>query len=214
MISLKTNSSSSSLPFPSCPTAFLLSSIFPSSLLSLPHSFFHSLPPFFFVPFFFPAIFLLFFLWFFLSFVPSSLFLSFFHRLPNLSSFLLIFLPYCLISFHPSILPSFLCPLLFLQICSSHLPSPSDAPNHYQAVCRALYAETRELNTFLEKIKSAKEVSRRKRRRTPGGLQILLQRCRSDQRAEQHVSRLSQVFDACVVPEGHSIKHTNSNKRL
>uniref|UniRef100_A0A665U2U1 Spire-type actin nucleation factor 1a n=1 Tax=Echeneis naucrates TaxID=173247 RepID=A0A665U2U1_ECHNA len=31
------------------------------------------------------------------------------------------------------------------------------APSHYQAVCRALYAETRELHTFLEKIKSAKE---------------------------------------------------------
>lgn len=45
-----------------------------------------------------------------------------------------------------------------LQLCASHLPSPSDAPNHYQAVCRALYAETRELRTFLDKIKSAKEV--------------------------------------------------------
>uniref|UniRef100_A0A671MM11 Protein spire homolog 1-like n=1 Tax=Sinocyclocheilus anshuiensis TaxID=1608454 RepID=A0A671MM11_9TELE len=44
-----------------------------------------------------------------------------------------------------------------LQLCTSHLPSPSDAPNHYQAVCRALYAETKELRTFLEKIKSAKE---------------------------------------------------------
>lgn len=44
-----------------------------------------------------------------------------------------------------------------IMLCSSHLPSPSDAPNHYQAVCRALYAETRELRTFLEKIKSAKE---------------------------------------------------------
>ncbi|XP_053189779.1 protein spire homolog 1 [Scomber japonicus] len=44
-----------------------------------------------------------------------------------------------------------------ITLCSSHLPSPSDAPNHYQAVCRALFAETRELNTFLEKIKSAKE---------------------------------------------------------
>ncbi|XP_020788386.1 protein spire homolog 1 isoform X2 [Boleophthalmus pectinirostris] len=44
-----------------------------------------------------------------------------------------------------------------LKICSSHLPSPSDAPNHYQAVCRALYAETRELHTFLLKIKNAKE---------------------------------------------------------
>lgn len=48
--------------------------------------------------------------------------------------------------------------LLSLQLCSSHLPSPSDAPNHYQAVCRALYAESRELRTFLEKIRSAKEV--------------------------------------------------------
>uniref|UniRef100_A0A671UIJ3 Spire-type actin nucleation factor 1a n=1 Tax=Sparus aurata TaxID=8175 RepID=A0A671UIJ3_SPAAU len=48
-----------------------------------------------------------------------------------------------------------------MYICSSHLPSPSDAPNHYQAVCRALYAETRELHTFLDKIKSAKENLRR-----------------------------------------------------
>ncbi|KAI1894170.1 hypothetical protein AGOR_G00113060 [Albula goreensis] len=44
-----------------------------------------------------------------------------------------------------------------LKLCASHLPSPSDAPTHYQAVCRALYAETKELRTFLEKIKSAKE---------------------------------------------------------
>uniref|UniRef100_A0A4W5QSM3 KIND domain-containing protein n=1 Tax=Hucho hucho TaxID=62062 RepID=A0A4W5QSM3_9TELE len=42
-------------------------------------------------------------------------------------------------------------------MCVSHLPSPGDAPSHYQAVCRALYAETRELRSFLEKIKSAKE---------------------------------------------------------
>ena len=45
------------------------------------------------------------------------------------------------------------------QLCSSHLPSSSHALDHYQAVCRALYAETRELGTFLEKIKNAKEVS-------------------------------------------------------
>nr|XP_023669841.1 protein spire homolog 1-like isoform X4 [Paramormyrops kingsleyae] len=44
-----------------------------------------------------------------------------------------------------------------LKLCTSHLPSPLDAPDHYQAVCRALYAETRELRTFLEKIKNAKE---------------------------------------------------------
>ncbi|KAM6968139.1 protein spire homolog 1 [Aplochiton taeniatus] len=44
-----------------------------------------------------------------------------------------------------------------LKLCTAHLPGPGDAPNHYQAVCRALYAETRELHTFLDKIKSAKE---------------------------------------------------------
>ncbi|XP_017268634.1 protein spire homolog 1 isoform X2 [Kryptolebias marmoratus] len=44
-----------------------------------------------------------------------------------------------------------------LKLCTVHLPSRSDAPSHYQAVCRALYTETRELRTFLEKIKSAKE---------------------------------------------------------
>ncbi|XP_034467116.1 protein spire homolog 1 isoform X2 [Hippoglossus hippoglossus] len=44
-----------------------------------------------------------------------------------------------------------------LKLCTTHLPSLSDAPSHYQAVCRALYTETRELHTFLEKIRSAKE---------------------------------------------------------
>uniref|UniRef100_A0A8C3KZE3 Spire type actin nucleation factor 1 n=1 Tax=Chrysolophus pictus TaxID=9089 RepID=A0A8C3KZE3_CHRPC len=42
-------------------------------------------------------------------------------------------------------------------LCAAHLPTPSEAPNHYQAVCRALFAETMELYTFLAKIKSAKE---------------------------------------------------------
>uniref|UniRef100_A0A8C2E7R8 Spire-type actin nucleation factor 1b n=1 Tax=Cyprinus carpio TaxID=7962 RepID=A0A8C2E7R8_CYPCA len=44
-----------------------------------------------------------------------------------------------------------------IKLCALHLPAPADAPNHYQAVCRALYAETKELRTFLEKIQSAKE---------------------------------------------------------
>uniref|UniRef100_A0A9J8ACN7 Spire-type actin nucleation factor 1b n=1 Tax=Cyprinus carpio carpio TaxID=630221 RepID=A0A9J8ACN7_CYPCA len=44
-----------------------------------------------------------------------------------------------------------------IKLCALHLPTPADAPNHYQAVCRALYAETKELRTFLEKIQSAKE---------------------------------------------------------
>uniref|UniRef100_A0A8C7D657 Spire-type actin nucleation factor 1a n=1 Tax=Oncorhynchus kisutch TaxID=8019 RepID=A0A8C7D657_ONCKI len=56
--------------------------------------------------------------------------------------------------------------LLEPVLCTSHLPSPSDAPNHYQAVCRALYAETRELRSFLEKIRSAKENLRRMERDT------------------------------------------------
>uniref|UniRef100_A0A8D3ADH7 KIND domain-containing protein n=1 Tax=Scophthalmus maximus TaxID=52904 RepID=A0A8D3ADH7_SCOMX len=44
-----------------------------------------------------------------------------------------------------------------LKLCTAHLPGLSDAPSHYQAVCRALYTETKELHTFLEKIRSAKE---------------------------------------------------------
>ncbi|XP_053493619.1 protein spire homolog 1 isoform X2 [Ictalurus furcatus] len=54
-----------------------------------------------------------------------------------------------------------------ITLCTSHLPSPSDAPNHYQAVCRALYAETKELRTFLEKIKNARENLRRMEGKTP-----------------------------------------------
>ncbi|XP_030068243.1 protein spire homolog 1 isoform X4 [Microcaecilia unicolor] len=48
-----------------------------------------------------------------------------------------------------------------MKLCASHLPAPLEAPNHYQAVCRALFAETLELRMFLAKIKSAKENLRR-----------------------------------------------------
>ncbi|XP_033010752.1 protein spire homolog 1 isoform X7 [Lacerta agilis] len=44
-----------------------------------------------------------------------------------------------------------------MKLCAAHLPTQSDAPNHYQAVCRALFAETMELYTFLARIKSARE---------------------------------------------------------
>ncbi|XP_035977613.1 protein spire homolog 1 isoform X3 [Halichoerus grypus] len=44
-----------------------------------------------------------------------------------------------------------------MKLCAAHLPTESEAPNHYQAVCRALFAETMELHTFLTKIKSARE---------------------------------------------------------
>lgn len=50
------------------------------------------------------------------------------------------------------------CVFAVLQLCTAHLPALSDGSSHYQAVCRALYTETRELHTFLEKIRSAKEV--------------------------------------------------------
>ncbi|XP_038123246.1 protein spire homolog 1 isoform X1 [Cyprinodon tularosa] len=53
-----------------------------------------------------------------------------------------------------------------LKLCTAHLPSVSDAPSHYQAVCRALYTETRELRTFLEKIRSAKENLRKMEEKT------------------------------------------------
>ncbi|KAM5305368.1 protein spire homolog 1 isoform 2-T2 [Glossophaga mutica] len=44
-----------------------------------------------------------------------------------------------------------------MKLCAAHLSTESEAPNHYRAVCRALFAETMELHTFLTKIKSAKE---------------------------------------------------------
>lgn len=46
-----------------------------------------------------------------------------------------------------------------MALCASRLANPSLAPDHYQAVCRALFVETLELQTFLIKIRDAKEVS-------------------------------------------------------
>ncbi|XP_012723077.2 protein spire homolog 2 [Fundulus heteroclitus] len=43
-------------------------------------------------------------------------------------------------------------------LCASRLADPSLAPDHYQAVCRALFVETLELQTFLVKIRDAKEM--------------------------------------------------------
>lgn len=42
--------------------------------------------------------------------------------------------------------------------CVSRLSNPVLAPEHYQAVCRALFLETLELQTFLSRIRDAKEV--------------------------------------------------------
>ncbi|XP_068459475.1 protein spire homolog 2 [Clinocottus analis] len=43
-------------------------------------------------------------------------------------------------------------------LCASRLADPGLAPEHYQAVCRALFVETQELQTFLIKIRDAKEM--------------------------------------------------------
>lgn len=45
-----------------------------------------------------------------------------------------------------------------MALCASRLANQSLAPEHYQAVCRALFVETLELQTFLIKIRDAKEV--------------------------------------------------------
>ncbi|XP_055790357.1 protein spire homolog 2-like isoform X2 [Salvelinus fontinalis] len=45
-----------------------------------------------------------------------------------------------------------------MTLCTSRLAIPALAPEHYQAVCRALFVETLELQTFLIKIRNAKEM--------------------------------------------------------
>lgn len=45
-----------------------------------------------------------------------------------------------------------------MRCCAARLADPSEAQAHYQAVCRALFAETVELKAFLAKIRDAKEV--------------------------------------------------------
>ncbi|XP_018116004.1 protein spire homolog 2 isoform X2 [Xenopus laevis] len=44
-----------------------------------------------------------------------------------------------------------------LRVCASRLPEPHEAQTHYQAVCRALFAETVELRAFLREIRETKE---------------------------------------------------------
>ncbi|XP_029290414.1 protein spire homolog 2 isoform X2 [Cottoperca gobio] len=45
-----------------------------------------------------------------------------------------------------------------ITLCASRLANPSLAPEHYLAVCRALFVETLELQTFLIKIRDAKQM--------------------------------------------------------
>ncbi|XP_076878710.1 protein spire homolog 2 isoform X2 [Brachyhypopomus gauderio] len=48
-----------------------------------------------------------------------------------------------------------------MALCACRLANPGLAPEHYQAVCRALFLETLELQTFLSRIRDAKEMLRK-----------------------------------------------------
>uniref|UniRef100_A0A8C3LXX2 Spire type actin nucleation factor 2 n=1 Tax=Chrysolophus pictus TaxID=9089 RepID=A0A8C3LXX2_CHRPC len=57
-----------------------------------------------------------------------------------------------------------------MRCCAARLADPNEAQAHYQAVCRALFAETVELKAFLAKIRDAKE---------------MLQKLKEDEEAEE-----------------------------
>ncbi|KAI4878889.1 hypothetical protein NFI96_015992 [Prochilodus magdalenae] len=54
-----------------------------------------------------------------------------------------------------------------MALCACRLPNPTLAPEHYPAVCRALFLETLELQTFLCKIRDAKEMLKKIRTEEP-----------------------------------------------
>ncbi|KAJ8398674.1 hypothetical protein AAFF_G00422020 [Aldrovandia affinis] len=54
-----------------------------------------------------------------------------------------------------------------MALCASRLANAALAPEHYQAVCRALFVETLELQTFLTKIRDAKEMLKKIRTEEP-----------------------------------------------
>ncbi|KAG5848770.1 hypothetical protein ANANG_G00102940 [Anguilla anguilla] len=68
-----------------------------------------------------------------------------------------------------------------MALCASRLANPALAPEHYQAVCRALFVETLELQTFLAKIRDAKEMLKKIRTEEP-----LEDRCTAELDALKH----------------------------
>uniref|UniRef100_A0A8C0Y1L4 Spire-type actin nucleation factor 2 n=1 Tax=Cyprinus carpio carpio TaxID=630221 RepID=A0A8C0Y1L4_CYPCA len=54
-----------------------------------------------------------------------------------------------------------------MALCARRLANPALAPEHYQAVCRALFLETLELRTFLSRIRNAKEMLKKIRTEEP-----------------------------------------------
>ncbi|XP_078066365.1 protein spire homolog 2 [Mustelus asterias] len=61
-----------------------------------------------------------------------------------------------------------------MKACAAHLLNRNEADTHFQAVCRALFVETLELQTFLIKIKDAKEMLKKMQVGEPQAQQIPL----------------------------------------
>ncbi|KAJ7997774.1 hypothetical protein DPEC_G00215610 [Dallia pectoralis] len=57
-----------------------------------------------------------------------------------------------------------------MSLCASRLANPALAHEHYQAVCRALFVETLELQTFLTRIRDAKEMLKKIKTEDPQGV--------------------------------------------
>ncbi|KAG7468480.1 hypothetical protein MATL_G00143180 [Megalops atlanticus] len=68
-----------------------------------------------------------------------------------------------------------------MALCASRLANPTLASEHYQAVCRALFVETLELQTFLTRIRDAKEMLKKIRTEEPQG-----ERCTAELDALKH----------------------------
>ncbi|NXX96844.1 SPIR2 protein, partial [Centropus bengalensis] len=99
-----------------------------------------------------------------------------------------------------------------MRCCAARLADPTEAQAHYQAVCRALFAETVELKAFLAKIRDAKE---------------MLQKLKEDEEAEERpvaelgslrntdwVRQQSRVWGLCGGCEGTDIVSIAPQARL
>ncbi|XP_037371622.2 protein spire homolog 2 [Talpa occidentalis] len=56
-----------------------------------------------------------------------------------------------------------------MRLCAARLPDPGGAAAHYQAVCRALFVETLELQAFLARVREAKQMLLKLREEEPPG---------------------------------------------
>ncbi|KAG8508137.1 Protein spire-2, partial [Galemys pyrenaicus] len=85
-----------------------------------------------------------------------------------------------------------------MRLCAARLTDPRGAAAHYQAVCRALFVETLELQAFLSRVREAKEVSPAgdaARERGPGRAEpLMLQKLREEEpRPEEPLAELNHL---------------------